>query len=104
MLWVGLGIVAVVFVVWFIRRNGTKEKTVDAKVAKKTATPHHQRGSEDASLPTDYLVVFEADGKNISLLVSHSFYDSVQVGAKGKLTHKGDVFVDFEDNDPRLRR
>lgn len=104
MLWVGLGIVAIFAALWFFRRNGTKEKIVDAKVASKNATPHHHRGSEDASMPTDYVVCFEVDSKKITLIVNHSFYDSVQVGQQGKLTHKGDVFVDFEVSDPRLRR
>lgn len=99
-----VAIVVVAVVYYFLRGRGKKEKTVQCKVLSKEAVPHKTRGSDDDSMPTDYLVTFQAEGKNHILAVNHSFFDTVSAGTSGKLTYKGDVYVDFEDDNPRIFR
>lgn len=85
---------------WFKNRK-VKEQVVQAKISSKTAEAHKAHGDDD-SMPTDYIVTFLCDGKQLPLIVNHSFYDSAAVGATGKLTHIKDVFVEFEDDNPKL--
>lgn len=101
--WILIPIAVVLGFFWFSKR-GIKEKTVRAKIAAKNPEPHRMRGGEDVSPATDYTVVFECEGKRLPFVVSHSFYDGAVIGATGKLTHKRDVFVDFEDDNPRVFR
>ena len=94
-------ILAVVFVVFWLKKRTVKEKVEQAKIVAKAAEPHRTRGGDDDSLPTDYVVTFEVEGKRLQLIVNHSFYDSAVVGTAGKLTHIKDVFVEFESDNPR---
>jgi len=96
---------AIAVVVWlFLRKRGAKEQVAQAKILDKKAVAHQPRGNDDDSFHTDCIVNFQIANKNLSLIVNRSFYDSVQVGAEGKLTFKKDVFIDFEDNNPRTYR
>lgn len=102
-----LAVVAVVFIFgsqWYRKHGGKKEKVVDARVLSKQALPHQARGKDDDSMPTDYVVTFQYEQKTLSLVVNHSFYDKADTGMQGKLTFKGDVFIDFEVDDPRKPR
>ncbi|WP_312644311.1 DUF2500 family protein [Hydrogenoanaerobacterium sp.] len=96
------GVAAVV--VLLLRKRDGKEQVVQAKVSAKQAVPHKPRGNDDDSLPTDYVVTFQVLNKSLPLIVNRSFFDSAQIGAQGKLTFKKDVFVEFEDDNPRIYR
>lgn len=74
-----------------------KVKTAEAKVLDKYAANHQMVSNvAPAHIKTNYVVVFDVQGKTMRFLTSVWVYESVSKNEKGILSYKGNRFIDFK--------
>lgn len=82
---------------WLEKKNDAPEQTAGAKViSRRVTTGTHNRSGRTSGFGYSYLVTFRLeDGTYVELAAYDHEYGALREGDQGKLTWKGDRYVDF---------